>query len=533
MTDKIDFTPNYGPRENASIIKVIGVGGGGSNAVEHMYSEGIVGVDFLVCNTDRGHLEKSPVPDKLMLGSGLGAGAKPEVARQYAIEGKDKIMEFIGKETKMLFITAGMGKGTGTGASPVIAQVAREMGILTVGVVTAPFKFEGLNANKQAANGIAEISKYVDSIIVVKNQNILKYYQDDTLDKAYGYADDVLKNAVKCIAELITVNYEQNVDFNDVRSIMQNSGKSMLGLATASGPDRVERVVDDALSCPLLDNSIVKNAQNFLFFISYGPDEQLKISELEAITERFENITSDDAQVIWGRGLDPTLGDQIKLSVIVTNFNDAQKVVEHKIEKESEDNGYYDNGEQNSEITITDSRVGNVQKTPAFQEPIYVNPSSSDFNVPNDIDEIIGGNSSFAPVQGTQNVYDLTSGVQVATPTKVDFAQQRPHAPVQENPQMVMQQRPQQPVRDMNVQPSMPQNFAPVGPREIMEAQRDTLFPTEKDYLESQSTPAIYRQQVMSQGQTAATNTMAMTMEDSHRYYEKRTFDNFFVDLAD
>lgn len=533
MTDKIDFTPNYGPRENASIIKVIGVGGGGSNAVEHMYSEGIVGVDFLICNTDRGHLEKSPVPDKLMLGSGLGAGAKPEIARQYAIEGKDKIMEFIGKETKMLFITAGMGKGTGTGASPVIAQVAREMGILTVGVVTAPFKFEGSNANKQAANGIAEISKYVDSIIVVKNQNILKYYQDDTLDKAYGYADDVLKNAVKCIAELITVNYEQNVDFNDVRSIMQNSGKAMLGLATASGPDRVERVVDDALSCPLLDNSIVKNAQNFLFFISYGPDEQLKISELEAITERFENITSDDAQVIWGRGLDPTLGDQIKLSVIVTNFTDSQKVVERVVNNVSEMNNDGSNEEHNSEITITDIREDNSQYAPAAQEPIFVNPSSASFNIPNDIDEIIGKDDSmFTPVQGTQNVFDLTSGAPVVAPAMVDLAQPRPQPSVQENPQVVIQQRPQEPIRSANVQPNMPQNFAPVGPREIMEAQQDTLFPTEKDYLESQSTPAIYRQQVMAKGQPVTANTMAMTA-DSHRFYEQKSFDNFFVDLAD
>lgn len=533
MTDKIDFTPNYGPRENASIIKVIGVGGGGSNAVEHMYSEGIVGVDFLICNTDRGHLEKSPVPDKLMLGSGLGAGAKPEIARQYAIEGKDKIMEFIGKETKMLFITAGMGKGTGTGASPVIAQVAREMGILTVGVVTAPFKFEGSNANKQAANGIAEISKYVDSIIVVKNQNILKYYQDDTLDKAYGYADDVLKNAVKCIAELITVNYEQNVDFNDVRSIMQNSGKAMLGLATASGPDRVERVVDDALSCPLLDNSIVKNAQNFLFFISYGPDEQLKISELEAITERFENITSDDAQVIWGRGLDPTLGDKIKLSVIVTNFTDAQKVVERVVDNSSEVNDDFSNDEQNSEITITDSRDDNSQYGPAIQSPIYVAPSSPSSNIPNDLDEIIGGNSAFSPVQGTQNVYDLTSEAPVATPTMVDYAQSNPQPSVSENPKMVIQQH-SQVSQGTNVQHVMPQNFAPEGPRETLEAQPDAFFQTEKDFLESQSTPAIYRQQVLAKDQSVQTSAMATTMDDSRMYYEKKqTFANFFVDLAD
>jgi len=525
MTDKIDFTPNYGPRENASIIKVIGVGGGGSNAVEHMYSEGIVGVDFLICNTDRGHLEKSPVPSKLMLGSGLGAGAKPEVARQYAIDSKDEIKDFIGKETKMLFITAGMGKGTGTGASPVIAQVAREMGILTVGVVTAPFKFEGMKANKQADNGIAEISKFVDSIIVVKNQNIIKYYQDETLENAYGYADDVLKNAVKCIAELITVNYDQNVDFNDVKSIMQNSGKAMLGLATASGEDRVERVVDDALSCPLLDNSKIHSAQNFLFFISYGPDAPLKITELDAITERFENITSDEAQVIWGRGLDSTLGDQIKLAVIVTDFNDAQpkKQFETIVPDEKSDD--------NIEITVKDSRDNDGYYTPDNNATVYGGQYSASSNVPNDSDEMLGRNSNFAPVQGTRNVYDLSSSLQSSSAVVTDAARQ--DNPVK-NTRPQMQQFDTDSFREMApvTAPSMPQNFAPLGPMEKMVAQQDTLFPTEQDYLDSQATPAIYRQQRLNNEQPMREPTMAMTM-DAPRYYEQRKFDNYFTDFTD
>lgn len=323
MTDKLDFTTvDYGAKENpASIIKVIGVGGGGSNAVKHMFSEGIVGVDFLICNTDRGHLESTPVPDKLLLGNGLGAGARPEVARQYALESKEKIQEFIGKDTKMLFITAGMGKGTGTGASPVIAEIAHEMGILTIGVVTTPFRFEGQERVKQADEGIAELTKHVDSLITIKNQNVIKYYNDEDIDMAFGYADDVLKNAVKCIAELITVNYAQNVDFNDVETIMKDSGKAMLGLATACGENRVEKVVQDALDCPLLDESAISDAQNFLFFISYGPEKKLKMSELDQLTEKFEKIQSRNARVIWGRGLDETLGDSIKLSVIVTKFN--------------------------------------------------------------------------------------------------------------------------------------------------------------------------------------------------------------------
>ncbi len=322
MTDKITFTPDYGEKATpSSIIKVIGVGGGGSNAVKHMYSEGIVGVDFLICNTDRGHLESTPVPDKLLLGNGLGAGAQPEVARQYAMESKEKIQEFIGKETRMLFITAGMGKGTGTGASPVIAEIAHDMGILTIGVVTTPFKFEGMERTRLANEGIAELAKHVDSLITIKNQNVIKYYNDEDLDSAFGYADDVLKNAVKCIAELITVNYAQNVDFNDVQTIMKDSGKAMLGLAVAQGENRVEKVVQDALDCPLLDESAISEAKNFLFFISYGPDKKLKMSELDSLTEKFERIQSRNARVIWGRGLDESLGESIKLSVIVTNFN--------------------------------------------------------------------------------------------------------------------------------------------------------------------------------------------------------------------
>lgn len=321
MDYSYDITPDYGAKENSSIIKVIGVGGGGSNAVRHMYSEGIVGVDFLICNTDRGHLEKSPVPNKLLLGNGLGAGSIPEKAKQYATESKEKIAEFIGKETQMLFITAGMGKGTGTGASPVVAEVAREMGILTIGVVTTPFRFEGKPKAQIAESGIEELAKHVDSLIVIQNQNILKCYQDLAINKAYAYTDDVLKNAVKCIAELITVDYIQNVDFNDVQTIMKDSGKAMLGLAQASGENRVEKVVSEALSCPLLDTAVIKNAQNFLFFISYGPEANFTTTELEELTDKFYELQSDDAHIIWGNGEDASLGDAIKLSVIITKFN--------------------------------------------------------------------------------------------------------------------------------------------------------------------------------------------------------------------
>lgn len=487
MTDRIDITADYGARENSSIIKVIGVGGGGSNAVKHMYSEGIVGVDFLVCNTDQGHLSKSPVPEKLLLGTGLGAGAKPEIARQYALESKEKIMDFIGRETKMLFITAGMGKGTGTGASPVIAEIAHEMGILTIGVVTEPFKFEGSARIKQAEKGIAELDKYVDSLIVVKNQNILKFYQEDTLSKAYSYADDVLKNAVKCIAELITVNYEQNVDFHDIETIMKESGKAMLGLAVASGADRVERVVDDALRCPLLDNPVIADAQNFLFFISYGPDNELKVSELEALTEKFETVKSPEAEVIWGRGVDESLGDALKLSVIVTNFNSqAREILEKELTTVVTDN------KDQNEIFKTDIQMG--AKVEANNAPAA--PKADDYET-------------------------------LTTPREEANVQQAPNVSIFDYQETAVTMEPQ-------VQPAPQSFFTPgSGPQRIEESV-DPLFHDEEDFQYKIETPAILRQtqQRAHTLQTTAAPTMP-TMEYTPMYEVANDLSEFFSDLAD
>ena len=325
MEETINFTPDFGAKENTSTIKVIGVGGGGSNAVQHMYAEGIQGVDYLVCNTDKCHLEACKIQDKLLLGNGLGAGANPDVAREFASKSEDKIKEFIGDNTKMLFIAAGMGKGTGTGASPVVAKVAKEMGILTVGVVTEPFKFEGKRIKAAAESGIEEMSKYVDSLIIVNNQNLMKYDNSLPINEAYGEVDDILKNAVKCVAEIITVTHGQNVDFNDVKSIMEHSGKALLGIATAQGEDRIQKVLDDVLNCPLLENADISDAKNFLFFVTYGPTKQITMGELEILQDRFDDMQADNVHVIWGHGVDETLGDNVKLSLVVTNFDTAHE----------------------------------------------------------------------------------------------------------------------------------------------------------------------------------------------------------------
>ena len=321
--DELTFeSTNYGEVKKPSIIKVVGIGGAGGNAVQHMYEEGIVGVDFFLCNTDEQALRENKVSTTLKFGkSGLGAGSDPVIARQLAEESEEEIRQMIGEDTKMLFITAGMGKGTGTGASPVVARIARDMGILTIAVVTYPYKLEQKKCCQKADEGIAELRKYVDSLIVIQNQKVMETYRRETLPAALAHADDVLKNAVKCIAELITVAGYQNVDFNDVVSILKGSGEAMLGLAEASGENRIEEVISKAMTCNLIDDNHITDAQNFLFFLRYGEDQELTVDELFKLSEEFEKYQNEDTHVIWGHAADKGLGDKLKLSVIITKYN--------------------------------------------------------------------------------------------------------------------------------------------------------------------------------------------------------------------
>ena len=324
--DDITFDTNFGERKTNALIKVIGVGGAGNNAVQHMYKEGIKGVDFLICNTDRTALENNAVPSKLVLGDdGLGAGGDPENAKALANSSADKIRALIGEETQMLFVTAGMGKGTGTGASPVVAQIAHEMGILTIGVVTYPYELEGAVSFRKADAGIEEIKKYVDSLIIIQNEKIMVEYEDKPIRVALGFADDILKNAVQCIAELITKNAYQNVDFKDVLNVMKNSGEAMIGLAEASGDNRIEEVVSQAMTCPLIDDNNITNAKNFLFFVNYGEDQELTVGELKKLSKEIKMYQGPDTNVIWGHGVDESLGNKIKLSIIVTGYSKEVK----------------------------------------------------------------------------------------------------------------------------------------------------------------------------------------------------------------
>jgi cell division protein FtsZ len=326
------------PKENNSIIKVIGVGGGGSNAVNHMYNMGIIGVDFIVCNTDRQALDISPVPLKIQLGpsltEGRGAGALPEVGMNAANENIEEIRELLSKGTKMVFVTAGLGGGTGTGAAPVIAQVAKDLGILTVGIVTVPFNFEGKKRRQQAEDGLEKMRQNVDTLLVINNERLYQISKNCTISQAFGMADDILTVAAKGIAELISVTGYINVDFNDVNTVMRNSGHAIMGSAHASGEDRALNAIKSALNSPLLNDNNINGARYVLLNITYGSSE-LTMDEINIITDFIQNEAGTNAEVIWGHGLDNSLGENLNITLIATGFSVASTPV-HGLEKPME-----------------------------------------------------------------------------------------------------------------------------------------------------------------------------------------------------
>lgn len=313
------------PKEQSSIIKVIGVGGGGSNAVNYMFSQGIRGVNFVICNTDAQALESSPVPNKIQLGpfltEGLGAGADPEVGKRAAEESIEDIKKILEKNTKMVFITAGMGGGTGTGGAPVVAKIAREMGILTVGIVTRPFKFEGNKRVRNAEEGIEAIRKHVDSLIIISNDRVLEIYKNLKRSEAFGKANDILTTAAKSTSEIITYPGEINVDFADVQSVMRSGGVALMGHAVANGEDRAQKAVEEALNSPLLNDNNIYGAQKVLINIIAGKgDNELSMSEIEDITTYVQTAAGETADVFFGTSDDETLGDSISVTVIATGF---------------------------------------------------------------------------------------------------------------------------------------------------------------------------------------------------------------------
>lgn len=306
--------------EAESIIKVMGVGGGGGNAVNHMYKMGIKDVSFLVCNTDRIALGQSSVPLKLQLGPGLGAGGKPERARELANENRDRIREALDDGTKMLFITAGMGGGTGTGASPIVAEVAQDMEILTVGIVTIPFAFEGKPKIRKALVGVAELAEHVDALLVINNEKLCKIFPDLDLPNAFDKSDDVVANAAKSIAEIITVPGYINTDFADVYNTLKKGGVAIMNVGQASGEERITRAIKNALESPLVNTNDVRGASRVLLQFYCSHENAIRMNEFSQITAFVEQV-GDEVEVQWGASYDDTLGDDVRVTIIATGYS--------------------------------------------------------------------------------------------------------------------------------------------------------------------------------------------------------------------
>ena len=313
-----------------NIIKVIGVGGGGCNAVRNMYNEGVQGVSFAVCNTDSASLKNSPVPVKIQLGEGLGAGARPEVGKAEAESSIDMIEHLLDDHTKMVFVTATMGGGTGTGAAPVIARVAKEKGLLTIGVVTIPFYFEHRRKIIKALKGVDELRKNVDALLIVNNERLCDIYSDTnvSLKNALAEADNVLKNAVKGISELITISSEGNInlDFRDVETTMRNGGGAIMAIGRAKGDHRVERAIIDALDSPLLHGNDISRAKRILFNIYASEENPILIPEMQEVDDFFDQL-NPDVEVIWGTSTDDSLGEDAKVIILATDMNDEEELV--------------------------------------------------------------------------------------------------------------------------------------------------------------------------------------------------------------
>jgi len=317
------------PKNQSNVIKVIGVGGGGSNAINHMFKQGIKGVDFVVCNTDSQALQNSPVPNKIQLGvhltEGLGAGANPEVGQQSAMESMEEIEQMLDSNTKMIFITAGMGGGTGTGAAPVIAEMARAKDILTVGIVTIPFQFEGKMRYEQAMEGVERLRKQVDSLIVINNNKLREVYGNLGFKAGFSKADEVLATASRGIAEVITNHYIQNIDLKDAKTVLSNSGTAIMGSAVASGENRAKEAILSALDSPLLNDNKISGAKNVLLLIVSGTDCEITIDEIGEISDHIQNEAGNMANIITGIGEDEKLGESVSVTIIATGFNVEQQ----------------------------------------------------------------------------------------------------------------------------------------------------------------------------------------------------------------
>jgi len=329
---------------NPSIIKVVGVGGGGGNAVTHMFNEGIHDVTYVLCNTDNKALTDSPVPNKLQLGEGLGAGNKPEKGRQAALDSLPQIKELFTDGTRMAFITAGMGGGTGTGAAPIVAQCARELDILTVGIVTIPFRFEGHLKIDQALDGVEEMSKHVDALLVINNERLREIYPELTVLNGFAKADDTLSIAAKSIAEIITMRGIINLDFQDVKTVLKDGGVAIMSTGYGEGENRVTKAFQEALHSPLLNNNDIFNSKKVLFYITFSRNDQnsqLTMEEMNEVNDFMSKFNQDCVETKWGMGTDDSLGDKVKITLLASGFGlqniPGMEAIEQKRQREDEE----------------------------------------------------------------------------------------------------------------------------------------------------------------------------------------------------
>ena len=329
---------------NPSIIKVVGVGGGGGNAVTHMYNEGIHDVTYVLCNTDNKALTDSPVPNKLQMGEGLGAGNKPEKGRQAALESIEQIKQLFTDGTRMAFITAGMGGGTGTGAAPIVAQCAREMDILTVGIVNIPFRFEGHKKIDQALDGVEEMSKHVDALLVINNELLRQIYPELTVLNGFAKADDTLSVAAKSIAEIITMRGIINLDFQDVKTVLKDGGVAIMSTGYGEGENRVTKAFQEALHSPLLNNNDIYNSKKVLFYISFSrsnENDQLTMEEMNEVNDFMAKFQQETLETKWGMGIDDSLGNKVKITLLASGFGlqniPGMEEVERKRTREEEE----------------------------------------------------------------------------------------------------------------------------------------------------------------------------------------------------
>lgn len=405
---------------NKNSIKVIGVGGGGSNAVDNMFREGIKDVDFIIANTDAQALEQSAVPVKIQLGErGKGAGNRPEVGRDAATESAEEIKAMLEDSTEMVFITAGMGGGTGTGGAPVIASIARQLGILTVGIVTMPFAFEGPRRKRQAENGIQELRKYVDTVLIIVNDKIRELHQDMKMSEGFKSADNILTTAARGIAELVTRPGYINVDFEDVKSVMKDGGKALMSSATAEGENRALDCAGSVLTSPLLADNTIQGAENILLYLASSSENEMSINEMHDITTFIKEESGIESDLIFGTSIDDSLGDAIRITLVATGFDHVKKektpdVIIHQLDKkESKQEPETDNGEESFEL----------KKKPSDEEetPINENVGEIPFDEEQDEpDDEIVRHSLFTGEDNKQEGSDEYKGPELKKPAKND-----------------------------------------------------------------------------------------------------------------